>query len=237
MTAAPPIVANRSGCRVRTLHMPLSAVTPIRGGDLRDDSTSPVVAMTVPPPPDPPRPGLEPEIAEAFCRGDTDALGAVFDVFSGAVWSVAMSVLRDRQLAEDATQEAFMRAWRSADRFDPTRPMGPWLLTIARRTALDVYRREFRPTRGGHVEEQDVGFDVPGIERAWEVWEVKLALDRLPEAERVVVRLAHFAGMTHPQIASELELPVGTVKSRSHRAHSRLASMLAHLIEPSGTGS
>lgn len=174
-------------------------------------------------------------LRRAFRAGDVDALGRVFDLFSGPAWSVAMGVLRDRQLADEATQEVFMRAWRAADRFDPERSMAPWLMTIARRTALDVLRRENRPTRGDHEPEQDVGVDPPGIERAWETWEVKSALERLPADEREVVWFAHYHGMSHPQIADRLDIPVGTVKSRSFRAHRRLATLLSHLIPEGGT--
>ena len=141
-----------------------------------------------------------------------------------------MAVLRDRQLADDAIQEAFMRAWRAADRFDPQRSLAPWLMTITRRTALDVMRRENRPTRGDHEPEQDVTVNLPGIERTWQVWEVKAALEKLPTEEREVVWFAHYHGMSHPQIADQLDVPVGTVKSRSYRAHKRLATLLSHMV-------
>jgi RNA polymerase sigma-70 factor (ECF subfamily) len=174
--------------------------------------------------------GLDADLIAAFRRGDTDALGAVYDRFSRPVWSVAMSVLRDRALAEDAAQDAFLRAWRAAASFDPSRELAPWLLTIARRTALDVLRRETRPTQGGHAGEQDVVIREPGIERAYETWQVRTALDELPQAERDVIRMSHFEEMTHQEIAEALEVPVGTVKSRSHRAHRKLATRLAHLV-------
>ena len=212
-------------------------VPPVTGGvgahfiaaDVHDD---PVTKQRAEPPSK--RRDLDDGIIAAFCAGDEAALGYVFDHYSRAVWAVAMKVLDHRQLAEDATQETFVRAWRSADRFDPRRPMAPWLFTIARRTALDVHRSEFRPTRGAHAEEQEVAVSLPGIERAWETWEIKLALDQLPEEERDVMKLAHFHGMSHPQIAAHLDIPLGTVKSRSFRAHKRLAMLLAHLIEPKG---
>lgn len=177
---------------------------------------------------------LPPTVVAAFCAGDQAALGSVFDHYGRAVWSVTMSVLRDRALAEDAAQEAFMRAWRGASSFDPTRPLSPWLMTIARRTALDVHRREFRPTRGGHAPEQEVPVNLPGIERAWETWEIRLALEELPDEERQVVAMAHFQGLSHPQIAERLGIPVGTVKSRSFRAHKRLAQLLSHLVDREG---
>ena len=71
---------------------------------------------------------------------------------------------------------------------------------------------------------------MPGIEHAWQAWEIRLALDELPVDERAVVRMSHFEEMTHREIAEVLAIPVGTVKSRSHRAHRRLAARWAHLV-------
>ena len=69
------------------------------------------------------------------------------------------------------------------------------------------------------------------FERTWEAFEVRAALDQLPGDEREVVHLAHFEGYTHSEIADKLRVPVGTVKSRSFRAHRRLAGVLSHLVE------
>jgi RNA polymerase sigma-70 factor, ECF subfamily len=173
---------------------------------------------------------LPAEVLAAFRAGDVAALGLVYDRYNRQVWTVAMSVLRQRPLAEDATQETFLRAWRAAATYDPERPLGPWLCTIARRTAVDVHRREVRPTQGGHVGEQDTAVRTPGIEHAYETWQVRTALEELPADERAVVRMSHFEEMTHREIAEALDLPLGTVKSRSHRAHRRLAGRLAHLV-------
>jgi RNA polymerase sigma-70 factor, ECF subfamily len=173
---------------------------------------------------------LDRELLERFRAGEVAALGAVYDRYSRAVWSVAMSVLGHRTLAEDATQESFLRAWRAAASYDPDRELAPWLFTIARRTAVDIHRREARPTQGGHGEEQDVVVRMPGIEQAYQAWEVRNALQELPPDEREVVRMSHFEELSHREIADALDIPVGTVKSRSHRAHRRLAGRLAHLI-------
>jgi RNA polymerase sigma-70 factor, ECF subfamily len=173
---------------------------------------------------------LDRVVLTAFSEGSVAALATVYDRYSRAVWSVAMGVLGDRSLAEDATQETFLRAWRAAATYDPDRGLAPWLFTIARRTAIDVHRREARPTQGGHGVEQDVVIRMPGIERAYETWEVRAALSELPADERDVVRMSHFEEMTHREIADALQVPVGTVKSRSHRAHRRLAERLAHLV-------
>lgn len=178
------------------------------------------------------------EVLESFRAGDVEALGAIFDRYSGPVTAVVRSVVGNQGHIEDAVQETFLRAWRGAGSYDPVRPIGPWLFTIARRTAIDVLRREGRPTRSDHDELSDdavnSGGEGGGIEAAWETWEIRSALERLPAEEAMVLRLSHFNGMTHPQIAEHLGIPPGTVKSRSHRAHRRLVDLLGHLVEPVG---
>jgi len=170
-------------------------------------------------------------MAVGFRRGDEDAVRAVYRRHAGAVMTVAMSVLRNRELAAEAVQQTFFKAWKASSSYDPGREIAPWLYQIARRVAIDIYRKERRPTQSGHEQEVDVGVTEPGIEQSWEAWEVRSALDELSEEERDVVRLSHFEGLTHEEIGRRLGVPVGTVKSRSHRAHRRLAHLLRHLAE------
>ena len=112
----------------------------------------------------------------------------------------------------------------------PDRELRPWLATITRRVAVDVYRREARTRSDPFAEVDDTVVPI-AFERTWEAFEVRAALDQLPGDEREVVRLAHFEGLTHSEIAERLRVPVGTVKSRSFRAHRRLAERLSHLVE------
>jgi len=165
----------------------------------------------------------------AFRKGDVNAFGAVYDRYARPVWAVAVSVTHADQLAQEAMQETFIRAWQAASSYDPERDIGPWLLTIARYTALDVMRRELRPTRGGHEAEEDALVESPGIDQAWTSWAVQEALGSLNAEEREIIRLSFFDDLTQVQISERLGLPLGTVKSRSHRAHRRLAELLAHL--------
>lgn len=152
------------------------------------------------------------------------------------VYAVAHKVLADRGLAEEATQLTFLKAWSAARSVDPERELGPWLATIARRVAIDLYRRE-RLRRASALEsvapDHPSLSSAPGVETVHEVWEVRRAVDGLPEDEREVVRLQHFEGLTHAQIADRLGVAIGTVKSRSFRAHKRLAVELGHLREES----
>lgn len=169
------------------------------------------------------------EAMERFRAGDPDAVRALYREFGGAVHTVAISIVRDRELANDVVQQTFLKAWRAAATFDDGREVAPWLYAIARRTAIDAVRAEARPTRGGHAPEVEVQVDGESIEATWERFEVRRAIDTLPGDEREVVRRSHLLGHTHEEIAQQLGVPVGTVKSRSSRAHKRLAVALAHL--------
>ncbi|MGB8858028.1 MAG: sigma-70 family RNA polymerase sigma factor [Ilumatobacteraceae bacterium] len=171
----------------------------------------------------------------AFRRGDETAVRSVYRQYSGLVMAVAMRVLGDRGLAEEAVQQAFLQAWRSAAGFEEGRDLAPWLATIARRVAIDVQRRESRRpvTALDDADPTDRSLVTlpPSEEQAWETGQVRLAIDALPTDERNIVRLQHVQGFTHQQIAEQLGIAVGTVKSRSFRAHRALAATLAHLRE------
>jgi RNA polymerase sigma-70 factor (ECF subfamily) len=161
-----------------------------------------------------------PDLIERFKQGDPDAIREVYREHAGAVHTVARSIVHDRELAADVVQQTFVKAWRAAAAFDGNRELAPWLYAIARRTAIDNLRSETKPTRGGHAPEADVAVQPETFERTWERFEVRRALDLLPEAEREVVRLSHYVGHTHEVIAEQLGIPIGTVQSRSGRAPS-----------------
>ena len=168
-----------------------------------------------------------------FAAGDPDAVRAVYREYGGLVYSVAYRSLADRGLAEEATQQAFVQAWRGASSYDPTRELGPWLATIARRAAIDIHRRE---SRRRHQSLDDAAPTdpalvtlPPSIERVYDVWEVRRALQQLAPEDATLVRMQHLEGLSQSEIADLLGIPLGTVKSRTFRAHRRLAGLLGHL--------
>jgi RNA polymerase sigma-70 factor (ECF subfamily) len=171
------------------------------------------------------------QLNDRFRAGDDAAVRVVYDRYGRAMFAVALAVLGDRELAADCVQQAFVKAWRASASFDPQRELRPWLATITRRVAIDIYRREIQAKRSESRAEVDATVIPVAFERTWEAFEVRAALDQLPHDEREVVRLAHFEGLAHSEIAEKLGVPLGTVKSRSHRAHRRLSSLLAHLVE------
>jgi RNA polymerase sigma factor (sigma-70 family) len=171
------------------------------------------------------------ELAAWFATGDPEATRAVYRAYGSLVYSVAYKVLGNSGLAEDASQQAFLQAWRAAGTFDPTRALAAWLASIARRTAIDVYRRERRHLGARDIDdvESELITMPPSVEQIYDVSEVRHAVDALPDEDRKLIRMQHFDELTHNEIAQRLEIPVGTVKSRSFRAHRRLAGLLGHL--------
>ena len=173
------------------------------------------------------------KLIEQVAAGDTDAIRRLYERFGRPVFSVGYRALGERSLAEDVVQLTFLKVWQSAHRFDPSRDVAPWLYTIARRTAIDVYRREARHFEAPPELEPELAALPKTFEDLWEIWEVRHALDVLPDHEKVVIEALHYRGWTMQETADRLEMPLGTVKSRAHRAHSRLAAALGHLKEVS----
>lgn len=174
-------------------------------------------------------PSMDEALLHAFREGDPQAVRALYQEFAKPVASVARSVVGNDHMIDDIVQQTFTKAWKASQTFDPSRRFAPWLFSIARRTAIDAIRSERRPTRGDHEPEQDFPVSPPSMERTWEAYEVRRAIETLPHDEREVVELAYRLHMTQPEIARHLGIPVGTVKSRSSRAHRRLSAALAHL--------
>jgi RNA polymerase sigma-70 factor, ECF subfamily len=169
------------------------------------------------------------ELARRFAARDADSVRQLYARWAGPVLTVALGWLRDRDLAEEAVQETFVKAWRAAGSFDPQRDIGPWLYTIARRVAIDTGRRARRRPATTSLPASVAAPDGPSLDQTWEAWQVRCALRDLAGDERELIRLTHYVGLTQSQIAERLGLPLGTVKSRSHRAHHHLAERLAHL--------
>jgi len=173
-------------------------------------------------------------LSERFAAGDERALAEVYDQYAGPMLSVAIHLLADRRLAEEAVQQAFVQAWRAAATFEPQRPLGPWLRSIVRRTAVDVWRRERRHEARGldDVAQGDLpSVDQPSIADTSDVWALRQAIDALPPASREVVRMAHLEQLTQSEIAARLGVPLGTVKSRTHTAYRQLATALSSTVD------
>jgi len=156
-------------------------------------------------------------------RGSSDALGALFDRYWPVVWRAAYAVTGQRELANDAAQDAFLRAAGALAGFDHRRPLEPWLVRIVVNRALDLLRVQRRLVSIEEGEEAAV-FDEPTLDD-----ELIASVARLDPDRRAVVALHYWLDYTTPEIAEVLGIPVGTVASRLSRA---LHDLRLHLEAP-----
>jgi len=159
--------------------------------------------------------GLMAQVAE----GDQVAFAAVYDRLAPAVFGVARRVLRDAAQAEEVAQEVFVEIWRQAARFDGGRgSVRTWAVTISHRRAVDRVRSEqAHRTRhirtGGIAGTAEPSPEDVAVEREEQQWAVS-AMAELSDAQREVLSLAFYEGLTHVQIADRLGVALGTVKTR-----------------------
>jgi RNA polymerase sigma-70 factor (ECF subfamily) len=167
------------------------------------------------------------ELIERIAGGDRPAFEELYGRYARAVLGLAMRRLGDRGRAEDATQDAFVAIWRSARTYKPERGAGaPWLYAVARNAITDGLRRTPEPTaelQEGPGSEPD---PADHAESSWTAWQVHRALEVLPPHERPVIELAYWRGLSQSEIARSLDLPLGTVKTRTRSALARLANAL-----------
>jgi RNA polymerase sigma-70 factor (ECF subfamily) len=169
--------------------------------------------------------------------GDAAALAQLFDRHSPVVCGLLARMLGHHGEAEEVLQEVFLWLWRNPERYDPARSsLRGWLLVLARSRALDV----LRSARSRRLREEEVGRETPvsyqpvplaGIAERERRRRVAAALDTLPREQRRCLELAFFSGLSHSQIASELDQPLGTVKSRIQLGMAKLRTALAPLRE------
>jgi RNA polymerase sigma-70 factor (ECF subfamily) len=161
-------------------------------------------------------------------RQDRSCFVALFTHFAPKVKGHLLSRGVREPVAEELTQETFLTIWRKAGQFDPDRASAAaWIYTIARNRRIDVLRREF-PADDGRCGEQPPEPPTPEHElRTLEAERrVRMAVDGLPIEQATVLRLSYFEDLTHAEIASQLGLPLGTVKSRIRLASAHLRSTL-----------
>jgi RNA polymerase sigma-70 factor (ECF subfamily) len=163
-------------------------------------------------------------------RSDDVAFAELYDRYGRPAYGLALRVLRDEALAEDAVQEAFLAIWRGASRFIPERGRAStWILTLVHRRAVDLVRRENR-RRTEPLEGDDVaGASGSAADVAWLAFErerVLAALQQLPDPQREAIELAYYGGFTQSELAERLGQPLGTIKSRMFAGLARLHELL-----------
>jgi len=167
------------------------------------------------------------ELLTRIAGGDGEAFEELYGRYSRAVLGLALRRLRDRGRAEDAVQETFTSVWRGASSYRPERgPGAPWLYAVARNAISDRGRARNEPP----TEAPDEPSSAPGpderAEQAWLSFRVHRALEALVRNERELIELAYWGGLSQSEIAERLQIPLGTVKTRTRAALARLADAL-----------
>ncbi len=163
-------------------------------------------------------------------RSDEVALAELYDRYGRPAYGLALRVLRDEALAEDAVQDAFLAIWRGASRFIPEKAKAStWIMTLVHRRAVDLVRREERRRADPLPDTEPVSDGPSAADSAWlhlERERVQAALAQLPAAQREAIELAYYGGFTQSELAERLGEPLGTIKSRMFAGLSRLRELL-----------
>lgn len=165
----------------------------------------------------------EADLVEAMAAGDQEgALTEFYQRYSGKVMALLVRMLRSRAEAEERLQDVFVELWRRAPQYDRRRAsVSTWVITVARSRALDTLRARARRKSDAQIPHEDAQLTAPEAERpdlkadeAMRRRRLQKALATLSDEQRQVLEASYFRGLSHGEIAGELGLPLGTVKSR-----------------------
>jgi RNA polymerase sigma-70 factor, ECF subfamily len=167
------------------------------------------------------------ELIKRVGSGDRNAFDVLYRRYARPVFGLALRRLGDRGRAEDAVQETFASVWRAAGSYRPERgPGAPWLYAVARNAIVDGARTRVDPVAEAEDEPSGEAGPPERAEQSWTSWRVHRAMEELPDTERVVLELAYWRGLSQSEIARELRIPLGTVKTRTRSGLHRLADLL-----------
>ena len=175
------------------------------------------------------------ELLVRIAAGDKDALEAIYERYSSAVYSLARYMLRSEAVAEEATQDVFLNIWLKAASYSSSRGQPKtWIMSVAHHKIIDVIRSRRRAAAISDPKEYETLDLLPSgevatdeaVERNLEAERVREALSKLPAAQQEVINLAYFGGLSQSEIAARLGQPLGTVKTRARLALQKLREEL-----------
>jgi RNA polymerase sigma-70 factor (ECF subfamily) len=176
----------------------------------------------------------DPDLVELLRSQPAAGIAVLYDRYGRLVFSMALRVVQDRGAAEEITQDVFVRCWRSLDRYQPSQgSLTSWLLSITHNRAID----ELRSRRGKNArreisddELQPQAVNDSGFDEVLLRGEIQQALEQLPTAQRDVIELVFWSGLTRREIAERLSLPLGTVHTRLRLGMDKLRDLLRQLM-------
>ena len=187
------------------------------------------------------------ELLDKFGEGDEAAFRELVTRYKNSLYTFLSNFLNSRELVEDVFQETFIQLFTSRESYDPTRPLRPWLFTIAANKAKDALRKQHRTAAipiGSLVDSEEMSFgDALNVLTSYETTpyekieenetatRVRRIIEGLPENLREILILAYFNKFSYKQMSQILSIPIGTVKSRLHAAVGRFAKEWKALVE------
>lgn len=171
----------------------------------------------------------EEELVAALKRNERAAFEFLYDHYSGALFNIICKTLRDEERAADVMQESFLKIWKNIASYNPEKGrLFTWILNIARNGAIDAARVEGRKPIMDDIENRSVQNepDVSG-ELSTTSSEIKSIVNMLRPERKILIEMAYFQGYTHEEISEELQIPLGTVKSRIRTALQELKQYFA----------
>jgi RNA polymerase sigma-70 factor (ECF subfamily) len=183
-------------------------------------------------------------LVERVAAGESRALEELYDRYARPAYSLARRVTGDPTFAEEVVQEVFLAVWRQPERFEASRGgFASWLLAAVHHKAVDAVRREeavrrralaLQAVEGLDASDPPAGRPEEAVEERLRGEQVRRALKELPETQREAMTLAYYGGYTQREIASLTSTPLGTVKTRMHRAMHNLRAALDDLSDLKG---
>ncbi|MGB4400584.1 MAG: sigma-70 family RNA polymerase sigma factor [Daejeonella sp.] len=164
----------------------------------------------------------EPELIQAIRTRDTRGAEALYDMYSAALYGVIYRIIQHDEIAEDLLQEAFVKIWNSASSYDESKGrLFTWMVNIARNLSIDKTRsKDFR----NHSKTEDIENIVLSVDKGFttslnpETLGLKDLVQKLKPDQKAILDLVYFRGFTHVEAAEELDIPLGTVKTRLRNA-------------------
>jgi len=158
---------------------------------------------------------LEQHIVQLLEKGDTTAINLLYENYADSLYGVILKVTNNEELAQDALQETFVKVWKNAKKYDSKKAkLFTWLYRIAKNTAIDKlrsYNNKFE--REVQIDKSNV-YILPSSNLNQDVLDLREHVARLDEKYQIVLKALFFEGMTQQEASEELDIPLGTIKSR-----------------------
>ncbi|MDB0011360.1 RNA polymerase sigma factor [Crocinitomicaceae bacterium] len=168
-------------------------------------------------------------------QGDSKAFEKIYDAYSAALFGICKKILLDTEIAEDVLQDAFIKIWQKSTSYDPSKgTFFTWMLNIARNTSIDKYRKLSKNTTFSIQNNEDYVSinkeDSKGNTISTNHIGIKDLLSSLPEEQQIMIEYLYYKGYTQQEVSDELNIPLGTVKTRSRSALKALSELFIVII-------